>query len=136
MMWMLLRHETPEDWVIATGKTTAVRDFVRMAFAEIGVTLEFKGEGVNEKGFVKTSTNPNYKLAIGKEVVAVDPRYFRPTEVDLLIGDATKAKEKLGWVPQYDLQDLVKDMMQSDLKLMHKDQYLNEGGYEIMNYYE
>ena len=136
MMWMLLQHETPEDWVIATGKTTAVRDFVRMAFAEIGVTLEFKGEGVNEKGYVKTSTNPNYKLAIGKEVVAVDPRYFRPTEVDLLIGDATKAKEKLGWVPQYDLQDLVKDMMQSDLKLMHKDQYLNEGGYEIMNYYE
>ena len=136
MMWMLLQHETPEDWVIATGKTTAVRDFVRMAFAEIGVTLEFKGEGVNEKGFVKTSTNSNYKLAIGKEVVAVDPRYFRPTEVDLLIGDATKAKEKLGWVPQYDLQDLVKDMMQSDLKLMHKDQYLNEGGYEIMNYYE
>ena len=136
MMWMLLQHETPEDWVIATGKTTAVRDFVRMAFAEIGVTLEFKGEGVNEKGFVKTSTNPNYKLTIGKEVVAVDPRYFRPTEVDLLIGDATKAKEKLGWVPQYDLQDLVKDMMQSDLKLMHKDQYLNEGGYEIMNYYE
>jgi len=113
-----------------------VRDFVRMAFAEIGVTLEFKGEGVNEKGFVKTSTNPSYKLAIGKEVVAVDPRYFRPTEVDLLIGDATKAKEKLGWVPQFTLEELVKDMMQSDLKLMHKDQYLNEGGYEIMNYYE
>jgi GDPmannose 4,6-dehydratase len=107
-----------------------------MAFAEIGVTLEFKGEGVNEKGFVKTSTNPKYKLEIGKEVVAVDPRYFRPTEVDLLIGDATKAKEKLGWVPQYDLQDLVKDMMESDLKLMKKDRYLKEGGYEVLNYFE
>ncbi len=136
MMWMLLQHETPQDWVIATGKTTTVRDFVKMAFAEIGVELEFKGEGVDEKGYIKSSNHPKYQVEIGKEVVAVDPRYFRPTEVDLLIGDASKAKEKLGWVPQYDLQDLVKDMMASDLKLMQKDRYLHEGGYDVLNYFE
>ena len=136
MMWMLLQYETPEDWVIATGTTTSVRDFVSMAFAEIGVEIEFKGKGVNEKGFVKSSTNKNYPVEIGKEVLAVDPRYFRPTEVELLIGDATKAKEKLGWVPEYDLKDLIKDMMQSDLKLMHKDQFLHKGGYDVLNYFE
>lgn len=136
MMWMLLQHEEAQDWVIATGKTTTVRDFVKMAFSEVGVELEFKGQGVEEKGYIKSSTNSKYELHIGKEVVAVDPRYFRPTEVELLIGDASKAKEKLGWVPQYDLQDLVKDMMQSDLKLMHKDQYLKDGGHKILNYYE
>ncbi|MCF6223951.1 MAG: GDP-mannose 4,6-dehydratase [Flavobacteriaceae bacterium] len=136
MMWMLLQHDVAEDWVIATGTTTSVRDFVKMAFAEIGVTLEFKGEGKDEKGFVKTCSNPKYNLEIGNEVVAIDPRYFRPTEVELLIGDATKAKEKLGWVPKYDLQYLVKDMMQSDLKLMHKDQYLKYGGYDVLNYFE
>jgi len=136
MMWMLLQHDTPEDWVIATGKTTSVRDFIKMAFAEIGVELEFKGSGVDERGFVKTSSNPKYPVEIGKEVISIDPRYFRPTEVELLIGDATKAKEKLGWVPEFDLNDLVKDMMQSDLKLMHKDQYLHDGGYDVLNYYE
>ena len=136
MMWMLLQHDTPEDWVIATGKTTSVRDFVKMAFDEIGVTLEFKGKGAAEKGYIKSCLNPKYQLEIGKEVLAIDPRYFRPTEVDLLIGDATKAKEKLGWVPQYELKDLVKDMMQSDLKLMQKDQYLHKGGYDVLNYYE
>lgn len=136
MMWMLLQHDTPEDWVIATGKTTSVRDFVKFAFAEIGVELEFKGTGTDEKGYVKSSLNPKYPVAIGKEVIAIDPRYFRPTEVELLIGDATKAKEKLGWVPEYDLQDLIKDMMKSDLKLMHKDQYLHDGGYDVLNYYE
>jgi GDPmannose 4,6-dehydratase len=136
MMWMLLQHDTPEDWVIATGKTTSVRDFIKMAFAEIGVELEFKGSGADERGFVKTSSNPKYPVEIGKEVISIDPRYFRPTEVELLIGDATKAKEKLGWVPEFDLNDLVKDMMQSDLKLMHKDQYLHDGGYDVLNYYE
>jgi len=128
--------EEAEDWVIATNTTTPVRDFVRMAFGHAGIELEFKGEGVDEKAYVKSCTNPEYQLEIGKEVLAVDPKYFRPTEVDLLIGDATKAKEKLGWVPEYDLKDLVNDMMQSDLKLMKKDQYLKDGGYRIMNYFE
>ncbi|NAS11511.1 GDP-mannose 4,6-dehydratase [Poritiphilus flavus] len=136
MMWMILQADEPEDWVIATGKTTAVRDFVRMSFAEVGMEIEFKGEGVNEKGYVSACNDPKYQLEIGKEVVAVDPRYFRPTEVDLLIGDPTKANQKLGWKPEYDLEALVKDMMQSDLKLMQKDNYLKEGGYRIMNYFE
>lgn len=136
MMWMILQADEAEDWVIATNKTTPVRDFVRMAFGHAGIELEFKGEGVDEKGYVKACNNPEYQLEIGKEVLAVDPKYFRPTEVDLLIGDATKAKEKLGWVPEYDLKDLVNDMMQSDLKLMKKDQYLKDGGYRILNYFE
>jgi GDPmannose 4,6-dehydratase len=136
MMWMILQAEQPEDWVIATNKTTTVRDFVKMAFAEVGIKLEFKGEGAAEKGYVLSCDLPEYQLEIGKEVVCVDPKYFRPTEVDLLIGDATKAKEKLGWVPEYDLQDLVKDMMESDLKLMKKDQYLKEGGFYTYNYFE
>ena len=136
MMWMLLQHDTPEDWVIATGKTTSVRDFVRFAFEEVGIKLVFKGEGINEKGYIKSCSNPKYQVKLDTLVVAVDPRYFRPTEVELLIGDATKAKEKLGWVPKYDLSHLVKEMMQSDLKLMHKDQYLSDGGYDILNYYE
>ncbi|MGB0806682.1 MAG: GDP-mannose 4,6-dehydratase [Salibacteraceae bacterium] len=136
MMWMILQAEKPEDWVIATGVTTTVRDFVKMAFNEVGIEIEFKGTGVDEKGFVKSCSNPDYQVEIGKEVVAVDPRYFRPTEVDLLIGDATKANEKLGWTPEYDLADLVKDMMQSDVKLMQKDQYLKKGGFETLNYFE
>ncbi|RXG20462.1 GDP-mannose 4,6-dehydratase [Leeuwenhoekiella aequorea] len=136
MMWMILQADEAEDWVIATNKTTPVRDFVRMAFGHAGIELEFKGEGVEEKGYVKACNNPEYQLEIGKEVLAVDPKYFRPTEVDLLIGDATKAKEKLGWVPEYELKDLVTDMMQSDLKLMKKDQYLKDGGYRILNYFE
>jgi GDPmannose 4,6-dehydratase len=136
MMWMLLQHDTPQDWVIATGKTTSVRDFVRMAFDFLGIELEFKGEGVDEVGIISKCNDPKFQLERGRQVVAVDPRYFRPTEVDLLIGDATKAKEKLGWVPEYDLKELVDDMMQSDLKLMQKDQYLDDGGYEILNYFE
>lgn len=136
MMWMILQAEEAEDWVIATGKTTPVRDFVRMAFAEAGIELEFKGKGVEEKAFVVACRNPEYQIPIGKEVLGVDPKYFRPTEVDLLIGDATKAKEKLGWEPKIGLDQLVKDMMQSDLKLMKKDQYLSEGGYQTLNYYE
>ena len=121
MMWMILQADKAEDWVIATGKTTTVRDFVRMAFAEVGIALEFRGEGVNEKGFVASCKDENYKLEIGKEVLSVDASYFRPTEVDLLIGDPSKAKAKLGWVPEHDLASLVKDMMQSDLKLFTKD---------------
>jgi GDPmannose 4,6-dehydratase len=136
MMWMILQADEPEDWVIATNIATTVRDFVKMAFAHVGVALEFKGSGEEEKGFIKSCKNPKYQLEIGKEVVAVDPKYFRPTEVELLIGDATKAKEKLGWVPEYDLQALVDDMMSSDIKLMEKDSFLKEGGYKTMNYFE
>ena len=136
MMWMILQADEPEDWVIATGKTTTVREFIKMSFNEVGVHLEFKGAGVEEKAFVVKCDNPLYQVPIGKEVLSVDPKYFRPTEVDLLIGDATKAKEKLGWECQYDLQALVKDMMQSDLKLMQKDQYLKKGGYVTLNYFE
>lgn len=136
MMWMILQADEAEDWVIATGKTTPVREFVRMAFAEAGIELEFKGKGVEEKAYVAACTHPEYQIPIGKEVLNVDPKYFRPTEVDLLIGDATKAKEKLGWEPKITLEALVKDMMQSDLKLMEKDRYLREGGYETLNYFE
>ena len=136
MMWMILQAEEAEDWVIATGKTTPVRDFVKMAFAELGITLEFKGEGVDEKAYVAFCDNADFQLEIGKEVLAVDPKYFRPTEVELLIGDASKANNKLGWIPEFDLNDLVKDMMKSDLKLMQKDQFLREGGYDTLNYFE
>ncbi len=136
MMWMILQADQAEDWVIATGKTTTVRDFVRMSFAEVGIELEFKGEGIDEKGYVKSCDKVGYQLQIGKEILAVDPKYFRPTEVDLLIGDPTKANTKLGWIPEHDLASLVKEMMQSDMKLMQKDQYLKEGGYVTLNYFE
>ena len=136
MMWMILQADEPEDWVIATNKTTPVREFVRMAFKEVGIELEFKGTGVDEKAYIVSCSNSQFQVEIGKEVLAVDPKYFRPTEVDLLIGDATKAREKLGWVPEFDLQDLVKDMMQSDVKLMQKDQYLKEGNFKTFNYFE
>ncbi len=136
MMWMILQAEEPEDWVIATGVTTSVRDFIKMAFAYCGIELEFKGQGVDEKGYISACNDNRYSLEIGKEVVAVDPKYFRPTEVDLLIGDPTKAKTKLGWVPEYDLNGLVNDMMENDLILMTKEQYLKDGGYRIMNYFE
>ena len=136
MMWMILQAEEPEDWVIATGKTTTVREFVRMAFKEVGIELKFTGTGVNEKANVVKSTNPLFQLKLGNEVLSVDPSYFRPTEVDLLIGDPTKAKEKLGWVPEHDLASLVKDMMQSDVKLMQRDQYLKLGGYNTLKFGE
>lgn len=136
MMWMILQADKAEDWVIATGKTTTVRDFVRMAFAEVGIELEFKGEGVKEKAFIKKCTNSEFQIEIGKEVLSVDPKYFRPTEVELLIGDPSKANSKLGWIPKYELQDLVEDMMKSDLKLMQKDQYLKDEGYRVHNYFE
>ncbi|MBC2839281.1 GDP-mannose 4,6-dehydratase [Robiginitalea sp. SC105] len=136
MMWMILQAEEPEDWVIATGKTTRVRDLVRMAFAEIGVELEFSGTGENETGYVTASNHPDYQLEKGKEVVRIDPKYFRPTEVDLLVGDATKAYEKLGWKPSCTLEDMVKEMMASDLLLMQKDRHLNHGGFPTPNYFE
>ena len=113
---MILQADKPEDWVIATGETT-VRDFVRLAFKEVGIEIEFKGEGIDEKAYVTSCSDENYKLEIGKEILCVDPQYFRPTEVDLLIGDPTKAKEKLGWVTEHDLSALVKDMMKSDIIL-------------------
>ncbi|WP_394958727.1 GDP-mannose 4,6-dehydratase [uncultured Helicobacter sp.] len=135
MMWLILQAPKPEDWVIATGVTTEVREFVKMAFGELGIEIEFRGEGVEERGYIKACRG-EFKLEIGREVVSVDARYFRPTEVDLLIGDASKAREKLGWVPEYDLKALVADMMRSDLKLMQKDKYLKEGGYEVFSYFE
>ncbi|MCE3039973.1 GDP-mannose 4,6-dehydratase [Helicobacter anatolicus] len=135
MMWMILQAQKAEDWVIATGITTEVREFVKMAFLELGIELDFVGVGVEEKGIVKACLG-DFKLPIGKEIVKVDPRYFRPTEVDLLIGDATKAREQLGWVPEYSLNELVKEMVQSDLKLMQKDKLLQDSGYSIMRYFE
>lgn len=136
MMWMILQADEAEDWVIATGKTTTVRDFVKMSFDRVGVELEFKGEGVHEHAVVKKCNHPDFQLEKGQEVLKVDPKYFRPTEVELLIGDASKAKEKLGWECQYNLQDLVSEMMEADLKLMQKDQYLKNGGFKTMNYFE
>lgn len=135
-MWLILQQEKPEDFVIATGITTRVRDFVRMSFREIGVELEFKGEGVDEVGVVISSINPDYMLEIGSEVVAVDPRYFRPTEVELLIGDPTKAQTKLGWKPKYDLQMLCSEMVTADIELFRRSQLLREAGFEVKNEYE
>lgn len=117
-MWRILQQDVAEDYVIATGKTTCVRDFVRMAFAEAGIELSFEGENENEVAVVTKCNNPDYQLEIGKTVVKIDPQYYRPTEVDILIGDPTKSKTQLGWEPKYDLQGLVKEMMQEDLKLM------------------
>ena len=136
MMWMILQADKAEDWVIATGRTTTIRDFVKMAFANIGIELEFSGDGINEVARIKSCTNSNYQLEIGKEVLSIDPKYFRPTEVDLLIGDSTKAKEKLGWIPEIELEELVQEMMQSDLLLFKRDKYLSEGGHETFNYFE
>jgi GDPmannose 4,6-dehydratase len=146
MMWMILQADQPEDWVIATGKTTTVREFVRLSFAEVGITIRFEGEGLNEVGIIdridqkkhQSILNPNneQRTTIGQVVLYVDSEYFRPTEVDLLIGDPTKAQTKLGWECKYDLPALVKEMMQSDIKLMQKDQYLKDGGYTVNNYFE
>ncbi|GAB1358715.1 GDP-mannose 4,6-dehydratase [Porphyromonadaceae bacterium] len=147
-MWLILQQEKPSDYVIATGVTTRVREFVRMAFAEVGIQVDFKGEGVNETGYiVAIDTNrfiqtvgeeylERIKSRIGTTIIGVDPRYFRPTEVELLIGNPTKANTVLGWIPQYDLKGLVEDMMMSDVKLMKKDAYLAAGGFKTMNYFE
>ena len=123
-MWLILQQDQPEDFVISTGVTTPVRDFIRMAFREVGVELNFEGEGVDERGIVASSSNPEYAFKIGQVVVQIDPAYFRPTEVDLLIGDNTKAKTKLGWTPKYTLDMLVKEMMEADLAIFQKEKYL------------
>lgn len=115
-MWRILQQDQPEDFVIATGTTTTVRELTEMAFAEAGITIEFCGEGENEKGYIVDCSHPKYQLEKGKAIIAIDPNYYRPTEVDLLIGDATKAREKLGWVPTCPLKDMVKEMVQSDLQ--------------------
>jgi len=146
-MYLILQQETAEDYVIATGITTEVREFVRMAFAEIGISITFKGEGKDEKGFITHIDEAIFNEVIGNEflekisaiegpIVEVDANYFRPTEVDLLIGDATKSRTKLNWTPEYDLKALVEDMMQSDVKLMKKEIYLKEGGFNVLNYFE
>ena len=116
MMWMILQYDKAEDWVIATGKTTSIRNVVKMAFDFLGIELEFIGNGINEKAYVKSCKNSNYQIQIGKEVVNIDPNYFRPTEVDLLVGDSSKAKEKLGWKPEIHLEELIHEMVMSDLK--------------------
>lgn len=136
MMWMILQAEKAEDWVIATGRTTTIRDFVIMAFKQVGIELRFEGSGLEEVAKVKSCSNPLYNVEVGREVLSIDPKYFRPTEVDLLIGDPTKAKEKLGWVPEIELEEIVEDMMISDLRLFERDKYLSEGGYKTFNYYE
>lgn len=122
-MWLMLQQEVPEDYVLATGVTTSVRDFIRMAFNEVGIELSFTGSGEQEKGFVSACNNPLYQVEIGKQVVGVDPRYFRPAEVDLLIGDASKARQNLGWQPEYDLAALVKDMMEKELVFQRINHY-------------
>jgi len=114
-MWRILQHDTPDDFVLATGRTTSIREFVRMSFRELGVELAFSGTGEDEKGVVVSAQNPVFQFKIGQEVVAIDPRYFRPAEVDLLIGDASKARTLLGWAPNYTLEEMVQEMVASDL---------------------
>lgn len=147
-MWMILQQEKPDDYVIATGITTSIRDFVDMAFRQIGCTLAYKGKGMDETGVLESIDEPifiqkvggnyykDFRKRIGDVLVAVDAKYFRPTEVDLLLGDARKAQEKLGWKPEYDLSALVHEMMESDMQLMKKDGFLKENGYQILNYFE
>jgi GDPmannose 4,6-dehydratase len=143
-MYLMLQQDQADDYVVATGKTTSVRDFVRKAFAYVGAEIEFRGEGIEEKAYIvklvdgqwKNIDNRQSTIDNRQSVVEIDPRYFRPTEVDLLLGDPSKAREKLGWEPELTLDDLVADMMQSDIKLMQREQFLKNGGYQIMNYYE
>lgn len=135
-MWLMLQQDTPEDYVIATGVTTRVRDFILMAFAELGIELAFSGEGENEIATVVACHHPDFQLAIGKEVLGIDKRYYRPTEVDLLLGDPTKANTQLGWKPKYDLAALVKEMVHADLDIFRRDQLLEQSGHRVMNYFE
>jgi GDPmannose 4,6-dehydratase len=134
-MWLMLQQEKPEDFVIATGVTTSVRDFAKMAFAEVGIEVEFKGPGVNEKGFIK-SCHGEFKLPIGKEIIHVDPNYFRPSEVEALIGDSTKARKKLAWTPKFNLEAIIKEMVKSDLELFRRDKYLIDGGHKVLKHHE
>ncbi|MBR9999950.1 MAG: GDP-mannose 4,6-dehydratase [Cyclobacteriaceae bacterium] len=135
-MYLMLQQEEPEDYVIATGQTTSVRDFISMAFQELGVEIEFCGNGIDETGIIKSSKNPEFHLPEGKVVTKIDEKYFRPSEVDILIGDATKAREKLGWKPKFDLKFLIKDMVHADYELFKRDQYLLKGGHKVFNYHE
>jgi GDPmannose 4,6-dehydratase len=144
-MYLILQQDVAEDYVIATGKTTSIRDFVKLAFLELGITIAFKGSDENEIGYIEAidfnkikelEIDKDFSLKIGDELIAVDPRYFRPTEVELLIGDATKSQTKLGWIPKYDLQALVTDMMESDLKLMKKERFLKQAGHHTFNNFE
>lgn len=147
-MYLILQQDTPDDYVISTGVTTTIRDFIKMTFAEVGVEVDFRGENEQEEGFIvnvddgifsKTVGEEhlnNFKKRIGESVVGVDPAYFRPTEVDILIGDNTKARTKLGWEPTYDLKALCQDMITHDVELMKKEEYLKNGGYRIFNYFE
>ena len=135
-MYLILQQDEPEDFVLATGVTTEIREFIRMAFLEVGIVVDFKGEGVDEKGYVAACNNPTFQLPIGKEVLAIDPKYFRPTEVDLLIGDPTKAHTKLGWKPKYTVQTLCAEMVAADLELFKKEQLLKDAGFDIKNQYE
>ena len=135
-MWRMLQQDEPEDFVLATGVTTRVRDFVRMSFREVGVELEFTGEGLAEVGKVAKVHNLDFPLPVGTEVVAVDPRYFRPTEVELLLGDPTKAKTKLGWEPKYSLADMCSEMVRADIDLFRQDQLLQREGFAVRNQYE
>lgn len=135
-MWLMLQQNKAEDFVIATGVTTTVREFIIKSFNQLGISLEFSGSSVNEKAVITKSDNPDFKVKKGQEVVRIDPQYFRPTEVELLIGDPTKAKSKLNWNPKYDLAALVKEMVLSDLELFKRDHYLKEGGHKIFQYHE
>jgi len=135
-MYLILQQEKPEDFVIATGVTTRVREFVRKSFAEVGITVDFKGSEESEVGIVSSCSNTLYQLPVGQEVVAIDPRYYRPTEVDLLIGDPTKAMTQLGWKPKYDLDMLVQEMVTADVELFKREQVLSEQGFEIVKQYE
>lgn len=135
-MWLMLQQNSAEDFVIATGVTTTVREFIIKAFIELGITIQFLGEALNEKAVVTKSVNPDFKVKTGQEVVRIDPKYFRPTEVELLIGNPVKAKSKLGWKPKYDLDALVNEMVMSDLELFKRDYYLKEGGHKIFQYHE
>lgn len=146
-MYLILQQDEPDDYVIATGITTEVREFVRMSFDEIGIKIAFTGEGIDEKGFIDSIDEAKFIESVGAEfleivkalkepIVEVDANYFRPTEVELLIGDATKSRTKLNWTPEYDLKALVEDMMRSDVKLMKKETYLKEGGFRVLNYFE
>jgi GDPmannose 4,6-dehydratase len=134
-MWLILQQDKPEDYVIATGITTSVRDFIKMAFEEVDVELEFKGQGIDEKGYVKSCTG-EYAFTPGQEVVCIDPSYFRPTEVDLLIGDSTKAQQKLGWVPKYTLEQMIIEMVQSDLHDFNQEKVLINSGFNIYRQFE
>ena len=135
-MYLMLQQDEPEDYVLATGITTTVRDFLILSFAELGIDLEFKGKGIEEIGVIKSIRNKDIKLPVGKTILKIDPKYYRPSEVDLLIGDASKAKKKLGWSPKYDLKGLIKEMVQADYELFKRDKYLLKGGHKILNYHE